>query len=483
MRVKYRLHLYDMSKVKRFLKITTIYFVGNILSKLLAFFLIPIYTTYISTEVYGTYDLIMSIISLVIPIVFFQIWDGVFRFIYDYKKDEDKYKIINNGIIVSLIGIIIYEIIFLITSSIIDIPANWIVNIYGITFAGQYLFGTFARTLKKNKLYMITGIINTLINLLINIILIIGFKMNSIETLFISIVVGNIVQCIIILYKLKIMKYFNLKDISKELIVKMIKFSMPIAISTISYWLLSGYTKVYIGNNLGLASNGIFGMASRLASFVVLVVSVLQMAWHEISFEMADDKEKNKFYNKGLSCFMILLSIATFYIIGVIKIVFPILIKGDYIQAEGIIPIVVSYTTINAFAGFCSTQFLAEKNSKVPLYTTLIAGIVNIILVHILSKEFDIMGASIALLISFSINTILRMIYLDKKYKIKMNFCYVIISAVLLILSALFYYFVNIFIYLLFGLILLALIFIFRNRIIDIIKGGNNEKNSGNDMV
>ena len=84
-----------MNKAK-FLKITMTYFLGNILTKILTFLLIPIYTKYLSTEMFGYYDLSVSVITLVIPIIFFQIWDGMFRFIYDYKEQKDKQKIITN---------------------------------------------------------------------------------------------------------------------------------------------------------------------------------------------------------------------------------------------------------------------------------------------------------------------------------------------------------------------------------------------------
>ena len=138
-----------MNNTKKFIKTSIIYFIGNVLSKLMAFILIPIYTIYINTEIYGKYDLISSIISLVVPLVFFQIWDGLFRFIYDYKTDKDKYKVVSNGLIVFIFGIIIYEIFFIIVSIFIKIPSPIFVNFYGISYAAQYIFGTFSRTFKK----------------------------------------------------------------------------------------------------------------------------------------------------------------------------------------------------------------------------------------------------------------------------------------------------------------------------------------------
>ncbi len=448
-----------MNNTKKFIKTSIIYFIGNVLSKLMAFFLIPIYTIYISTEIYGKYDLISSIISLVVPLIFFQIWDGLFRFIYDYKTDKDKYKVVSNGLIVFIFGILIYEIFFIIVSIFIKIPSSIFVNLYGISYAAQYIFGTFSRTFKKNKLYMVSGVVNTLVNLVSNIIIIVFLKYRTIGGLFLSIVLGNVVQCIIISLNLKIFKNVKIKDFDFCLIKKIIKFSIPIAISTISYWLLTGFTKVYISKNFGYSSNGIFAMATKLASFIVVIVSVLQMAWHESSFEVANNKYKKEYYEKGLNTFLEVLTFSTAVIMMLLNFFFPYIVKGDYLKAKNYMPIVLIYTVVNSFSGFSSSQFLAEKDSKVPLYTTLFAAILNIILLF-LFKRFDVFGASISLLISFLLNTILRIIILNKKYNININKILLLYSLITFVISCLIYYLCNSIINLVCSLLLLIIIII-----------------------
>ena len=464
-----------MNKTKKIIKTAFIYFVGNVSSKLLAFLLIPLYTSYISTSDYGTYDIIVSIISLIVPIVFFQIWDAMFRFVYDYEKINDKYKIVTNGLAVCSFSIFMYEILMIVGSLFLNIPCFTLVNIYGITIALQYIFGTVARTLKENKLYMYSGVLNTIINLSINLLLILVFHQNKINTLFISVIIGNIIQCLLIAIKLRIFKNIKTKYISKDLIIKMIKFSSLIGISTISYWLLSGYTKLAISRNLGTSSNGIFAIANKLASAIVMVVSVLQMAWQEVSFESANQKDRKVFYEKGLNCLMVLLALSSSFILLAIKLFFYILVKGDYAGASIIIPIVIIYTAINSFAGFSSSQFFAERDSKVALYTTLISAIVNVLIVNILIIRYDILGASIALLISFSLNTSLRSIVLYKKYKIRTYFSSILLSTLIYALSAFSYYILNNILNVLFVIIMVLMLFvIYRKSIISFADGLKN---------
>lgn len=463
-----------MNTTKKFIKTSIIYLIGNVLSKLIAFILIPIYTTYISPNIYGEFDLINSLISLVVPLIFFQVWDGLFRFVYDYEDIKEKYFVVSNSFNICIFGIILYEIIFIITAKFINIPGTIFVNIYGISYAAQYLFGTVARTFKQNKLYMISGVVNTLVNLLLNIILIVVLKQVNINSLFLSIILGNFVQCLIIFIKLDIIKYTKLKNINFHLIKKMIKFSMPIAVSTISYWLLTGYTKVFISKNFGYSSNGIFAMGSKMASFILVIVSVMQMAWHESSFEVANNKDKKEFYQKGLNSFLIILLYSTISIILLLKVIFPIIIKGEYYESIKIMPIILIYTSINAFSGFASSQFLAEKDSKIPLYTTLISAFINILLLFLL-KKFDIFGASIALFISFFINTALRIILLKKKYNIKINKKNILSSIIILIIVTFIYYKLNNIINIIcFIILLIYLIFKYKDIFLRLINKNSN---------
>ena len=463
-----------MNTTKKFIKTSIIYLIGNVLSKLIAFILIPIYTTYISPNIYGEFDLINSLISLVVPLIFFQVWDGLFRFVYDYEDIKEKYFVVSNSFNIFIFGIILYEIIFIITSKFINIPGTIFVNIYGISYAAQYLFGTVARTFKQNKLYMISGVVNTLVNLLLNIILIVVLKQVNINSLFLSIILGNFVQCLIIFIKLDIIKYTKLKNINFHLIKKMMKFSMPIAVSTISYWLLTGYTKVFISKNFGYSSNGIFAMGSKMASFILVIVSVMQMAWHESSFEVANNKDKKEFYQKGLNSFLIILLYSTISIILLLKVIFPIIIKGEYYESIKIMPIILIYTSINAFSGFASSQFLAEKDSKIPLYTTLISAFINILLLFLL-KKFDIFGASIALFISFFINTALRIILLKKKYNIKINKKNILSSIIILIIVTFIYYKLNNIINIIcFIILLIYLIFKYKDIFLRLINKNSN---------
>ncbi|MEG0873055.1 MAG: lipopolysaccharide biosynthesis protein [Clostridia bacterium] len=457
-------------KSDKFLKNVVIYFIGNVLTKMLSFFLIPLYTYNIKAEAYGYYDLTISIISLVVPIIFFQIWDGMFRFIYDYEKKEEKYKIITNGFFVSVIGTLILLILMVIINKIVKFNYLFLILGYSISFAGTYLYGTIARAFEENKTYMYSGIANTLITLILNI-LFITVLHAGIEGLYISYIVGAIVQIVIIERKVKALKNIKKSDISGNIIKKMIAFSLPIAISTISIWLFTGYAKVKISGVLGIEYNGMFAIATKFSSLIILVISVLQMAWQEFSYSLVKTVNKNSYYKKGIRVFFIIIMSSIMLIIPLTKIFAKYLLAENYLSILSILPLIYMYSGFSSFSGFLGTQFYAEKNSKTTLYSVIISAIINVVLVNLLINSFGLMGVSISLLISFVVNCIIRQIFLKIRYNVYIEFKLIFyLTLLLLVVFVVYYTLGTLFNALTFVIIAIISCFLLREQILVMIK-------------
>ena len=160
-------------KVQRFLKTAFVFLTGNMLSKLISFFLLPLYTSRIAPGQMGIYDLAMSFINLIEPIAFLQIWDGMFRFAFDYKADAEKKTVVSNTLLVFLFGIAIYFCAFCTLNAFYDFDYFGYILLYGLVYALHYVHTYVARVFLKNKLFVFSGLANTLCTALLNIFLIV----------------------------------------------------------------------------------------------------------------------------------------------------------------------------------------------------------------------------------------------------------------------------------------------------------------------
>lgn len=462
-----------MNKLTRFIKTSFVYFIGSVLSKLLSIFLLPLYTSRISPDALGNYDLYVSIVNLIAPLAFIQIWDGVYRFAFDSSDKEWKEKTITNGFVISIFGCIIYCILLGIT--LIWYPAiqSPLIYIYGILVAFQYLYTVICRVYLDNILLITSGLINTIITFGCNIFFIVYCNMGT-DALFLSSIIGIVIQIVVIELKLNIISHIKRCYISILNMRDMIKFSLPLCINTISYWLLMGYTKVTITNILGASSNGLFSVANKFTVFVTLIISVFQFAWNEMIYLSVNEEKSEKLYGKGIHLILKLLLLGSAIFTIVIKIVFPYLIDRSYYDAYYIIPIALIGVAANSFASFAGTIFLSDKNSKRLVFTVMLSAIINVILSPISTSYMGLYGAISVLSISYLVNAVLRLVDLKNKYGI--GFRLDILPSVILFIGSFFiYYLVDniIILILLFCLFSILSIYILRSLFVNIFKSLN----------
>ena len=80
---------------KELLQNTIIIAIGNLSTQIISFFLLPLYTSVLSTKDYGIYDLLITISTFILPIITLLMEDALFRFLIDCKTEEEKKEFYN----------------------------------------------------------------------------------------------------------------------------------------------------------------------------------------------------------------------------------------------------------------------------------------------------------------------------------------------------------------------------------------------------
>ena len=260
-----------MSVSKNVLKTSLIYFVGQVLTKLIAFVLLPLYTNYIAKADMGFYDLVISILGVVVPVIFMEIWTGTLRFAIEKEDDKGKRKVINNSLIIAMIAFLIYSFIYVISAILFKFRLPVWIYVYSVIWIFQLILLSSARVYGKNTLYASSGVICVFINAIVTIIAVKVLDGN-IVSLFIGLICGILFQNIMIESKLKIMKKFKLSDFDKNFCYSLIRFSLPLSINSVVYWMLEGFNKIVISGKLGVAANGIYSVGNRISTVLNLIL-------------------------------------------------------------------------------------------------------------------------------------------------------------------------------------------------------------------
>ena len=450
-----------MGNVLRLLKSAGIYFLGNVMTRLISFFLLPIYTAHIAAADLGYFDVSTSYLNILVPVLCLEIWSGIMRFMFDYDNPEGKYKVIFNGMIIFSASVAVYTVLFVILGLVADIQSIVLVFIYGVFLMIHNLYTYLARGLGFNRAFAVSGIFSSLVNSLSNIfmILVLGMRLNS---LYLSMILGLLVQFIILESKVKVLKNISFKMFDRTLIKSMARFSLPLCLNSACFWFLSSYNKVGISNTLGLDANGIYTVAGKFTMMVAIVANCFSLAWQEMVYRLGNEEEnKSKLYTVASNYCLILLLFGTLLIIPAVHVIFPYFVDESYHAAYNLVPLYMFATAISTFSSFLGNIFGAEKKTGVIFYSTIIAAAVNVGLFHLLVGKVGLQAANISLTLGYSANIIMRIVILKRSFTIKMD--YVKIIFVLLLNIPIFYIYltqsiiVNIIAFVVVGIIMLLM--------------------------
>ena len=421
-----------MSRGKELAKNTGIIFIGTICTKLLTFFLLPLYTGVLSTEEYGIVDLFTTIISLVVPIVSLQIEQGLFRFLIDNRDNERRKKeLISTCLVFVIINSFIFLIVFLCLSQFIHNEYKYFLatNVLACLFSTMLL--QIARGLGNNKDYSIAGVITALFTIICNILFLVFLHL-KVDGMLLGTLIGYIAGLIYLFLKLKILNYFSFYSCTKKSFKELMKYSLPLVPNQLSWWIFNTSDRVIVSIMIGLAANGILSVSYKFSSAFIMIYNIFNMSWTESIALHINDNDVQNYYNKTFNIIFNFFASIGLCIIAFMPILFKVLINRNYIEAYMLIPIPMLASICQVIVGLISVVYIAKNDTKAIANTAILSAVVNITIHLGLIKFIGLYAAVISTFVSYFVFAIYRSYDVSKKY-IKLKYDYKKLSLLFII--------------------------------------------------
>ena len=424
-----------MNKYKYLLKNIGLMTISNFGSKILSFLLVPLYTNVLSTEEYGIYDFYAITVFLLTPILSLNIVEAVLRFSLDSKKD--KTKIFTIGFYKCIVAVCICSILIIInmTLNVVDV-----LNKYPLFFILYFTLSLFsdlilqyARGLERLKDVAIAGIISSITMLCFNVLLLVVFNW-KLKGFFIANCLSFFSVIIFLSLRIKIWQSILLKADLKIIKKEMISYSTPMILNSIGWWINNVANKYIVIFLCGVAANGIFSVAYRIPSILVLFQTIFNQAW-TVSAVKEFDKNNSSFYLNIYNAYNMGMVIVCSILILFNKTIAYILFANDFYLAWQYAPFLMLAVVFNSLAVLLGGIFSAAKKSEVYAKTTMIGAIANIVLGLILVFGMGVIGAAIATMIANIIVWLMRLKETKKIIQFDINIKLHIISYIILLIQ------------------------------------------------
>ena len=433
-----------MNKKEELAKNTIIILLGKFCTQFLSFFLLPLYTRYLTTTEYGIYDLINTYLILLVPVISLELFDALFRFLIDARDDIEKTKQIVSSIIYGIIGTIFITIIIaIIVGNFINIEYLCFIIFDVIAMTLSNIALQTARGLGSNKDYSIGSIITALLTIAISGTCLIYTDYN-VEGILLSIAIANFACFIYIFLRLKLYNFISRKAFRKLQLKQALKYSIPLIPNSISWWIINVSDRTMITAMMNASFNGIYSVANKFSSAFVSLYTVFNLSWSESASLNINDKDKDNFFNDTINTMLKLFSCIGLGIIVIIPFIFNIIVDSSYDDAYNYIPLLILGSILNIGVGLTSAIYVAKKKSKEIAKTSILAALINIGINLFAINLIGVYGACISTICAFLAMFIYRCIDLQKYMKLRIDNKFLISLIIILCISFYLYYNINV---------------------------------------
>lgn len=429
-----------MSSLVRFIKSSGIFFLGTILSKSIAFLLLPLYTAYIPKHGFGYYDLSITYTLLVSSILYFDIWSTVMRFMHGSKDNEERYDVVLSGSVLLLFSTFLLIIIVGFLMFFYNFEYITLIAMFGIVSNVGQFYQFCARGFGKIIDFAISGIFATLLITTSNIIMIAILHWDF-SCLYISSILSWSFQIVYLECRIHILPNTWRRTLNTALMKKMIRFTLPLSVGSVSYWVLANYNRIAISQVLTVEDNGIFAVASKFSAIIALITGCFTYAWQDVSFSRdVNDKSNDSFYTKACKAYLWLLCFGSVTFIPMVKFVFPIMVDEKYNEALNVVPLAVISAATLAHSMFIGNIFFAISKTKYIFVTMSIASATNLLICSFLIRHFHLNGANLSILFSLIVDISLKSIILRYTIGLRTDFKQLIAVSIFLAMTVYIFY-------------------------------------------
>ena len=396
------------NKYARLLTNTAVFTVGKLLSKLLTFFMIGLYTACLTEAEFGTAELVTGVANLLIPLACVGISEGIFR--SAAAREGNKEAFFTNGLLVYGIG----SVVFLCLCPILGLfprfaGSVWLIAAYVVVANLHTVVSQYLCAIGRTKLFAGQGILNTALVIGLNI-LFLPVLDYGVTGYVCSIILADLLTTVFLIAVTRLWRAVKPRTISRRTVRTMLKFCLPLVPTTIFWWITGVSDRYMVAAMVSEEVNGLYAAAYKIPNLLIYAISIFDSAW-KLSVSAEDDPAAcAAFYSKVWRAYTTLAFIGGGCLILASHLCARILFAAAYEEAWVYIPTLTFATVFTALCTFLGSVYFASRKTMGSMLTAMAGAALNVALNLTLIPTFGAMGASVATFASYFAVCLLRLV-------------------------------------------------------------------------
>lgn len=430
-------------KIPKILTNSALYSLTTLLQKGIGFFLLPLYTAFLTPDDYGIVNVVTSVSSFLSVLIMMSLTGAATRF--HYRNTDENYRKVLWGTITTIViisslgwGAVFFTFHkFLVDPFIgeVEFFPYAVIGLANVIITPLYLLFQSSLQARQEALhYSINTFSNFIVHLGLAVLLIAVFKLGAVGMLLANVITSLLFFIYVLISYIPKIKMGIDKPIAKQAL----KYSLPLVPHHISLWSAGTLDRLFLNNIKGTAVTGVYSVGQQFGNVVGTIAYSVNQAFVPWFYQMIEKGKEGIKKIEKMGLFAINgYSLFAFAISLFAPEVLRVMVSEGFRDAWKVIPI-ISFAFVFHGVYFFYINILFLKDTGWVFTVTLSAMAVDILFNILLIPIWGFYGSAIACFMTYFLRSIFAMILSLKKNK-EIRYNYVMMYFVPLLFLALSY--------------------------------------------
>jgi O-antigen/teichoic acid export membrane protein len=389
-------------QIRRLARHSAIYGLGGILSRLLAVFLLPLYTSYLGTKGFGKIETITALSTVLVIVLSAGISSAFFRFYFDSQDPGRRVLVVRTAFWFTMgmatAGLVLGCVLATPLAHLLKLGDDpWLVRAGAVGLWAQMNYAQLTnlfRVEERSVQFVIASVANILITVGVTVLLVVGLHKGPTGA-----VVGNFVGTLAVYLVLVGYRRYQLGwQFDRRLLREMNRFGLPLVPSALALWAINFIDRFFVAVYKGQGEVGVYSLAVRASSVIVFLMIAFRLAWPAFAYSIDDDASARRTYSYVLTyllfvCCWISLALGALAP-WIVKVLAPT--KPEFHRADEAVGLLAFAST--AYAGY-TVLAIGIGRARQTQFNWVVSGAaaaLNIALNFALIPRYGMMGAAVS---------------------------------------------------------------------------------------
>ena len=279
---------------------SAVYGLGGIVSRVVAIFLLPLYTAYLDPNDLGRVSILLALNAVLVTILRGGVQSAFFRFYFDATNDASRRRIVRTAFWFTMtsatVGLLAGWLLADPVASALSLEGDeWLVRAQFVGLWAQMNYEQLTalfRVEQRPRAFVAASLTNVAITIGATIVLVVGLDQGALGVIAGGFTGTLVVYAALLAYRREQLGF----EFDRPLFEAMERFGLPLVPSALALIAMNFSDRFFITHLASLDENGRYELGARIAGVMVLLLTAFRNAWPAFAYSIADDRVARRTY-------------------------------------------------------------------------------------------------------------------------------------------------------------------------------------------